>query len=244
MIVPCPEQAVSSGLLMDMGVSGAERATHEECWWPLWGKFLSFWSFCLFRRGPCHHRGLTHLLTRHLHWRRHQLLRDRLDPVEEKDGGCLPRSGLRGTGHRDQGTRGHSQAARTGACVHPETEKIWGENKWKNTRHLRIVLCQFLSPSLCCVLCVAFQVCHVLRFTCEWMVCTGSLWAIVPGAGVFTPSWIILWEFCDETRDPGSSALWQWLDNGDPPRDQSAALFSVMCRWRANHTNKNLSIPV
>ena len=29
------------------------------------------------------------------------------------------------------------------------------------------------------VLCVAFQVCHMLRFSCEWMVCTGC----VPGAG-------------------------------------------------------------
>ena len=159
MIVPCPEQAVSSGLLMDMGVSDAERATREECWWQPWGKFLAFWSFCLFRRGPCRHRGPTRRLTRHLHWRRHQLLRDRLDPVEEKDGECRPRSGPRGTGPRDQGTRGHSRAERTGAGVHPETDKILAKNKWKNIRHLRPVLCPFLSVFVLCVWHSKFVIC-------------------------------------------------------------------------------------
>ena len=161
MIVPCPEQAVSSDLLMDMGVSDAERATREECWWQPWGKFLAFWSFCLFRRGPCRRRGPTHLPTRHLHWRRHQLLRDHLDPVEEKDGESRLRSDPRGTGPRGQGTRGHSQAARTGAGVHPEIKKILAKNNEKKICHLRRVLCRFLSGCLCpcCVWHSKFVIC-------------------------------------------------------------------------------------
>ena len=150
---------------MDMGVSDAERATREECWWQPWGKFLAFWSFCLFRRGPCRHRGPTHLPTRHLHWRRHQLLRDHLDPVEEKDGESRLRSDPRGTGPRGQGTRGHSQAARTGAGVHPENYKNISEEKNKGSFETSF-MSVFVRVSLS-VLCVAFQVCHMLRFSCE-----------------------------------------------------------------------------
>ena len=225
MIVPCPEQAVSSGLLMDMGVSDAERATREECWWQLLEKFLVFWNFCLFRRGPCHHPGLIRPRSRHLHWRRHQLLRDRLDLAAEKDGGCRPRSDPRGTEPRAPGTRGHSRAARTGGGVHPETENNISRRKIDVS--CTQLLCRFLSAwvSLCAV---AFQVCHMLRFTSGWMVCAGS----VPssrGPGLYTELnniMGILWPSSSLWLGPGEPALWQWLDNGGPSPGLSQLLFS------------------
>ena len=100
--------------------------------------------------------------------------------------------------------------------------KIWVKNKWKNIRHLRPVLCPFLSVFVLCVWHSKFVICWGSHAS-EWSV--QAPMAIVPGAGVFTPSWIILWEFCDETETRGA----RLCDNDwimvDPPRDPVSCSF-------------------
>ena len=106
-------------------MSNVEITTHEVCLWRLWGKFHAFWNFSISLLG--HRRqGRNHPQTLHLHWRHHQLQRDHLDLVGEKDGGCHLLSGSQGSVLRQRTLdRTLTPVGKKEVCVHPENKKMY-----------------------------------------------------------------------------------------------------------------------